>query len=89
MVYPQFSPVRLTGSAAEVAAKGQWQDGYWVVEFRRLRHTPVAHVYDTIFNRLVQFSVQVFDRTERLDESSESGRLFLQFLRPEQSLASN
>ena len=88
-VYPQFSPVKLTGSAAEVAARGQWQDGYWVVEFRRLRHTPAEHVYDTVFNRLVQFSVQIFDGTERLDESSESGRLFLQFLPPEQSLAHN
>jgi len=88
-VYPQFSPVKLTGSAAEVAAKGQWKDGYWVVEFRRLRVTPVKHIYDTVFNRLVQFSVQIFDQTESLDESSESGRLFLQFLRPEQNLASN
>ena len=88
-VYPQFSPVKLTGSAAEVAASGQWKDGYWVVEFRRMRHTPAEHMYDTIFNRLVQFSVQIFDHTESLDESSESGRLFLQFLPPEQSLASN
>ena len=55
------------------------EDGYWVVEFRRLRYTPAEHVYDTIFNRLVQFSVQIFDRAEHLDESSESGRLFFQF----------
>jgi hypothetical protein len=88
-LYPQFSPVKLTGSAAEVAARGQWHEGFWVVEFRRLRHTPAEHVYDTIFNRLVQFSVQIFDGTERLDESSESGRLFLKFLPPEQSLAHN
>jgi len=82
-VYPQFSPITLTGSAAEVAAKGQWQDGHWVVEFRRQRETPVKHMYDTIFNRLVQFSVQIFDHTETLDSSSESGRLFLQFLEKE------
>ena len=88
-VVPQFSPVKLTGGAAEVAAKGQWQDGYWTVEFRRLRHTPAEHIYDTIFNRMVQFSVQVFDRAERLDEVSESDRLFLKFLPPEQSLAKN
>jgi hypothetical protein len=86
-IYPQFSPLKLTGSAAEVAASGQWKDGYWIVEFRRARETPVAHIYDTIFNRLVQFSVQVFDHAERLDQSSESGRLFLQFLQPEQRLA--
>jgi hypothetical protein len=88
-VVPQFSPVKLTGGAAEVAAKGQWQDGYWTVEFRRLRHTPAEHIYDTIFNRMVQFSVQIFDRTERLDQVAESDRLFLKFLAPEQSLASN
>lgn len=88
-VYPQFSPVKLTGSAAEVAASGRWEDGYWVVEFRRLRVTPVKHIYDTVFNRLLQFSVQIFDHVENLDESSESGRLFLRFLPPERSLASN
>ncbi len=87
-VVRQFSPVKLTGGAAEVAAKGQWENGYWTVEFRRLRHTPAEHIYDTIFNRMVQFSVQVFDQVERLDEVSESGRLFLRFLPPEQSVAS-
>ena len=71
-VFPQYSPVRLTGSAAQVAAKGHWEDGYWTVEFRR-----------------VQFSVQVFEDTERLDETSESDRLYLQFLRPERKLAKN
>ena len=81
--------MRLTGSAAEVAAKGQWKDGQWVVEFRRLRYTPADHIFDTVFNRITQFSVQIFDHVEGLDNSSESGRLFLQFLRPEQSLASN
>jgi hypothetical protein len=86
---PQFSPVKLTGSAAEVSASGQWQDGYWTVEFRRARVTPVKHIYDTVFNRMVQFSVQVFDHVEGLDQSSESERLFLQFLRPEQNLAKN
>ena len=85
--FPQFSPIRLTGDAGEVAAKGQWKDGYWTVEFRRARETPVGHIYDTIFNRLIQFSVHVFDHTERLDEASESARLFLQFLPEEQKLA--
>lgn len=84
--WPQFSPVKLTGSAAEVAASGQWEDGYWVVEFRRARLTPAEHIYDTIFNRLVQFSIQVFDRVETLDQSSESGRLFLHFLPQEKWL---
>jgi hypothetical protein len=84
---PQFSPVKLTGEAAEVAASGQWKDGYWTVEFRRDRVTPVKHIYDTMFNRLVQFSVHVFDQVEQLDQSSESQRLFLQFLPPKQELA--
>jgi hypothetical protein len=88
-VFPQYSPVRLTGGAAEVAAKGHWEDGFWTVEFRRVRYTPVEHIFDTIFNRMVQFSVQVFEDAERLDQASESDRLYLQFLPPEQSLASN
>jgi hypothetical protein len=85
-VYPQFSPVKLTGSAAEVSARGQWENGFWTVEFRRDRETPVEHIYDTIFNRLIQFSVHVFDQTERVDEVSESPRLFLQFLPEETQL---
>lgn len=80
LTYPQFNPVKLTGSAGEVGAKGHWENGFWTVEFRRDRSTPVQHIYDTIFNRLVQFSVHVFDHTDQLDEVSESGRLFLQFL---------
>ena len=89
VVIPQFSPIKLTGEAAEVAARGQWEDGYWTVEFRRARVTPVKHIYDTIFNRLVQFSVQVFDQAEQLDQAAESTRLFLQFMPPERALAKN
>ena len=88
-IYPQFSPVKLTGGAGEVAAKGQWKDGYWTVEFRRIRETPKRHIEDTIFNRLIQFSVHVFDQVERLDQASESQRLFLQFLPKEQKLVNN
>ena len=87
--FPQFSPVKLTGEAAEVRARGQWKDGYWTVEFRRDRVTPVKHIYDTMFNRLVQFSVHVFDQAEQLDQAAESPRLFLQFLPPKQNLAEN
>jgi len=85
--YPQYQPVELTGGAGEVPAKGHWEDGYWTVEFRRVRLTPAEHIYDTIFNRTVQFSVHVFDHAERLDEASESGRLFLELLPPQQALA--
>jgi hypothetical protein len=84
-IYPQFSPIKLSGRAGEVQAKGQWKDGFWTVEFRRARETPAGHLEDVIFNRLVQFSVNVFDRTERLDQASESPRLFLRFLEHEPS----
>jgi len=83
--YPQFSPLKLEGGAGEVSAKGHWQDGYWTVEFRRDRLTPARAIFDTLFNRLVQFSVHVFDRTEAINEGSESGRLFLRFLPDELS----
>jgi hypothetical protein len=79
-VFQQFLPVKLEGGSSEVAAKGHWEDGYWTVEFRRSRYTPARHIYDTIFNRIVQFSVHVFDQTDRIDQSSESARLFLRFL---------
>lgn len=83
---PQYSPLPLTGGAGEVRAKGHWEDGYWTVEFRRDRLTPAEHIYDTIFNRTVQFSVHVFNGTERLDEVAESPRLFLRFLPEEEPL---
>jgi hypothetical protein len=79
-IFPQFRPVRLEGSAGEVDAKGHWDNGYWTVEFRRDLITPDQTLNDTIFNRLTQFSIHVLDGTERIDESSESRRLFLQFL---------
>lgn len=78
--YPQFIPLQLEGGAGEVGAKGHWEDGYWTVEFRRDRLTPARAIFDTLFNRLVQFSVHVFDQTEAIDEASESGRLFLRFM---------
>ncbi|MHC4221873.1 MAG: hypothetical protein ACYST9_05580, partial [Planctomycetota bacterium] len=59
------------------------------VEFRRIRETPLRHIEDTIFNRLIQFSVHVFDQAERLDLASESPRLFLQFLPKGQKLVNN
>jgi len=85
-VFPQFSPVKLEGGSAEVSAKGHWEDGYWTVEFRRDRLTPARAMFDTVFNRLTQFSIYVFDHVEGIDEGSESGRLFLRFLPEEQIL---
>jgi hypothetical protein len=86
---PQYVPVELRGEAGEVKAKGQWADGYWTVEFRRVRITPAKTLNDTVFNRMVQFSVHVFDREEKLDGASESERLFLKFLPAGERLVSN
>jgi len=76
---PQYKPVKLTGDAGEVAAKGRWADGRWTVEFRRSMVTLARTSTDSIFQRATQFSIHVFDRTERADQASESGRMFLQF----------
>jgi len=76
---PQYRPVRLTGDAGEVAAKGRWEDGRWTVELRRALVTEARTSSDSLFERTTQFSIHIFDHVERLDEASESGRLFLQF----------
>lgn len=78
-VVPQYRPVSLTGDAGEVAAKGRWENGRWTVELRRALVTPARTATDSMFTRVTQFSIYVFDRTERVDEAAESGRLFLQF----------
>lgn len=87
--FPQFEAIKLTGDAGEVGAKGHWQDGYWTVEFRRNLVTPSSTQTDSVLTRLTQFSVHVFDGTDRLDETSESKRLYLQFLPSEKQLVSN
>ena len=79
-VQPQFEPFKLQGNAGDVSAKGHWEDGFWTVEFRRKRITESGGSWDVQFERLTQFSLHVFDHTEQLDQSSESQRLFLQFL---------
>jgi hypothetical protein len=76
---PQYRPRRLTGDAGEVAAKGHWADGRWTVEFRRALVTEARTSSDSLFERTTQFSIHIFDHAERLDESSESGRLLLEF----------
>jgi len=80
---PQYEPLKLEGNAAEVRAKGHWEDGFWTVELRRPLITEGGGGYDIQMKRLTQFSIQVYDHVERLDESSESQRLFLQFLEKE------
>lgn len=75
----QFKPVKLTGNAGDVEAKGHWADGRWTVEYRRALITPAKTSSDSMLDRTTQFSIHVFDSTERLDEASESGRILLQF----------
>jgi hypothetical protein len=87
--YPQFRPMKLAGGAAEVGARGRWSDGFWTVEFRRDRFTAAGYINDAKFDRLTQFSVHVFNRTERIDRVSESKRLFLHFLESDDSLVRN
>lgn len=86
-IFPQFKAIKLEGDAGEIGAKGHWEDGFWTVEFSRNLSTPSSTATDTVFTRLTQFSIHVFDQTERIDETSESKRLFLEFL-PEERLAS-
>lgn len=78
-VVSQYRPVPLTGDAGEVAAKGRWENGRWTVELRRALVTPARTATDSVFTRVTQFSIYIFDHTERVDEAAESGRLFLQF----------
>lgn len=78
--YPRYQPMKLEGEAGEVAAKGQWEDGYWTVEFRRDRVTPARTKNDVVLTRLTQFAVHVYDQAERLDQASETGRLYLRFV---------
>jgi hypothetical protein len=76
---PQYRPVKLTGDAGEVTATGRWAEGRWTVELRRTLITPARTSSDSLFTRVTQFSIHVFDHTDRVDEASESGRLWLQF----------
>lgn len=85
---PRFAPFELKGNAADVRAKGHWEDGFWTVEFRRKLITEGGTAWDVQFDRLSQFSLHVFDGTEQLDQSSESPRLFLQFLDKKPLMAS-
>ena len=85
-IFPQFEAVRLEGDAGEVSAKGRWEDGYWTVEFRRKLITPADTSTDWVFVRLTQFSIYVFDGVERLDQASESPRLYLRLMPRERLL---
>lgn len=44
---PSFEPATATGSAADVSAKGEWQAGFWHLEFGRALDT--GHADDVVF----------------------------------------
>lgn len=84
--FPQFRPIKLYGDAGEISAKGNWQDGFWTVEFRRQLKTPLGGIWDMNFVRLTQFSLHVLDQQEGFDKVSESPRLFLEFMESQEPL---
>jgi len=86
---PQFEPFSSQKNTSDVRARGHWEDGFWTVELRRKRITGFRLSYDVPFERLTQFSLHVFDHVERMDQSSESSRLFLQFLPKGQKVVNN
>jgi hypothetical protein len=87
--YPQYKAVKLEGDAGDVSAKGNWENGVWTVEFSRARYTDSETVTDSVFNRLTQFSIHIFDQVERIDQASESPRLYLQFMEKDLILTKN
>ncbi len=87
-IRPSFELMELPDNAGDVLAKGHWENGFWTVELRRQRFTDAGSSWDFQMERLTQFSMYVFDSTEKLDEASESQRLFLQFLDKKPLLAS-
>ena len=81
---PRFEPLPLGDHAGDVRAKGAWENGHWTVEFKRSLLTKGGLTWDVQLDRLSQFSIHLFDGVERIDQSSESGRLYLQFLPAEE-----
>ena len=78
---PQYIPGTPSGSAADIRAKGHWQDGRWTVEFARRLDT--GHEDDTAFDtsRSYNMGLSVFDREEHKDHST-SDIIELSFVAP-------
>ncbi len=59
---PKYVPKAVSGDAADVKAKGVWEDGYWTVEIQRKLDTG-NHSSDTVFSlgSSTQFAVAAFD----------------------------
>ncbi len=69
----QFVAQTPTGSAADVAARGEWRDGWWTLEMSRVLVT--GHADDAPFGAAdVPFAVAVLDRAEDEDHSTSPVR---------------
>lgn len=69
-VVPAYALKTPSGSAADVRAKGHWEDGYWTVELLRKLNT--GHTDDTAFDptRRYGMAVSLQDRTGDMDKAS-------------------
>ena len=69
-VVPAYALKTPSGSAADVRAKGHWEDGYWTVELLRKLNT--GHADDTAFDptRRYGMAVSLQDRTGDMDKAS-------------------
>lgn len=67
---PAYALQQPTGSAADVRAKGRWENGYWTVELLRKLNT--GHADDTAFDLARQYvmAVALQDRTGDMDKAS-------------------
>jgi hypothetical protein len=65
----QHQPQTPTGSAADVAAKGDWANGKWTVEFKRKLST--GHKDDTVLaaGKTLGIAVATFDKAEKSDHT--------------------
>lgn len=69
-VVPAYALRTPSGSAADVRAKGRWENGYWTVELLRKLNT--GHADDTAFDpaRRYAMAVALQDRTGDMDKAS-------------------
>lgn len=76
---PQYVPGKPTDSAADVRAKGAWEDGRWTLELGRKLNT--GHKDDTTFDpsRSYKIALGTHDRTGDMDKAS--GEIELVFRR--------
>jgi hypothetical protein len=66
----------VSGSIADVSARGVWRDGYWTLELSRVLDT--GHPDDVVLHpgRDVAGGVAIFDRSRNDDHAVSSVRVF-------------